>query len=80
MYSTNNEGKLIADERFIRTLKGKISRKIKADDSKSYLHFLNKLVDECNNNYHHYFGKKPVDANYSFLTEEIEADLTVWWS
>ena len=50
MYSTNNEGKLIADERFIRTLKGKISRKIKADDSKSYLHFLNKLVDECNNN------------------------------
>ena len=43
-----------------------------ASDSKSYLGYLNKLVDECNNTYHHSISKKPIDANYSTLTEKIE--------
>ena len=30
-----------------------------ADDSKSYLFYLNKLVDEYNNSYHYSIGKKP---------------------
>ena len=29
-----------------------------ANDSKSYLDDLNKLLEECNNNYHRYIGKK----------------------
>ena len=34
--------------------------------------YLNKLVDEYNNS--HYIGKKPIDANWSPLTEEIETN------
>ena len=43
-----------------------------ANDSKSYLGYLNKLVDQCNNTYHCSIDKKPVDADYSALTEEID--------
>ena len=43
-----------------------------ANDSKSYLSYLNKLVDEYNTTYHHSIGKKPVNADYSALSAEIE--------
>ena len=33
---------------------------------------MNKLVDECNNTYHHFIGKKHIHADYSGVTEEIE--------
>ena len=36
-----------------------------SNDSKCYLSYLNKLVDQCNNTYHHSIGKKPVNADYS---------------
>ena len=39
-----------------------------------YLGYLNKLADECNNSYHYSFGKKPVDADYSPLTEDLNAE------
>ena len=39
---------------------------------KSYLGYLNKLVDEYNNNYNHANDKKFLDAHYSDLTEDIE--------
>ena len=39
-----------------------------ANDTKPYLGYLNKLVDQCNNTYHRSIGKKPVDADYSDLT------------
>ena len=43
-----------------------------ADDSKSYLSYLNKIVDQYNNTYHHSINKKPINADYSALTENIE--------
>ena len=43
--------------------------------TKSYLGYLNKLVDEDNNTYHCYIGKRPIHADYSALTEEIESGL-----
>ena len=46
MYLTYNEGKTAVDERFIKTLKGKINKKMTANDSKSHLGYLNKLVDQ----------------------------------
>ena len=46
-----------------------------AHNKKSCLGYLNKLVDEHNNTYHHYIGKKPVDADNSALTEEIDTNL-----
>ena len=42
--------KSVATERFIRTLKVKIYKKTAINDSKSYLSYSNKLVDEYNNN------------------------------
>ena len=45
-----------------------------ANDSKSYLPYLNKLVDQYSNTYHHSIGKKPINADYSALTEKSETN------
>ena len=47
------------------------------NNRKSYLYYLNKLVDKYNNGYHHSVGKKLINADYSALTEEIETNLKV---
>ena len=39
------------------------------NNNKSYLGYLNKLVDEYNNTYHHSIGKIPIHAEYSALTK-----------
>ena len=43
-----------------------------ANDSKSYLSCLNKLVDECDNAYHHSIGNKLVHADYATLAENLK--------
>ena len=48
-----------------------------AADSKSYLSYLNKLVDQYNNIYHHFIDKEPINADYYSLTEKIESNLKV---
>ena len=70
MYSTHNESKSVIAERFIKTLKSKIYKRMTANNSKSYLPYLNNLVDQQNNTYHHSFGEKPINADYSALTEK----------
>ena len=45
-----------------------------ANDSKSYLSYLNKLVDQPNNTYHHSISKKPINTNYSAVTEKTETN------
>ena len=45
-----------------------------ANDSKSYLRYLNKLVNQYNNTYHHSINKKSINADYSALTEKIETN------
>ena len=72
MYSTHNEGNSVISERFIKTLKSKIYKKMTANDNKPFLPYLNKLVDEYNNTYHHFINKKPINADYSALTENVE--------
>ena len=56
--SSHNEGKSVVAERSLRTLNTKIHKKIIDNNKKSYLSYLNKLVDEYNNS--------------SNLTEEFE--------
>ena len=46
-----------------------------AINSRSYLPYLNKLVHQSNNTYHHSIGKKPINADCSALTEKIETNL-----
>ena len=43
-----------------------------ANHRKSYLPYLNKLVDEYNNTYHHSISNKLINADYSALTGNIE--------
>ena len=45
-----------------------------ANDCKSYLSYLNKLVDQSNNTYHHSVSKKPINTNYSAVTEKAETN------
>ena len=47
---------------------------MRANDKKSHLSYLNKLVDQYNNTHHNSIGKKPVDGDYSAFTEEIETE------
>ena len=46
-----------------------------ANDSKSDLPYLNKLVDQYNNTYHHSIKKIPINADYSALIEKIDTNL-----
>ena len=48
-----------------------------ANSIKFYFHYLNKLVDQYNNNYHHSIGKKSINANYSALTESKKTNTKV---
>ena len=57
MYSAHNEGKSVITERCIKTLKAKTCKKMRANNNKSYLAYLNKLVDQYNNTYHQSVGK-----------------------
>ena len=75
MYSTHIEEKWVIPERFTKILKAKIYKNI--SDSKYYLSFLNKLVDQYNNTFHHFINKKPINANYWALNERIETNLKV---
>ena len=72
MYSAHNEGKSVIAERFIKTLKAKIYKKMTANDSKFYFPCLNKLVDQCNNTYYHSINKKAINADFSALTEKLK--------
>ena len=49
-YLIHNEGKSVVAEKFLQ--------KLTANESKSYLSYLNKLVDQFNNTYHHSIVKK----------------------
>ena len=46
-----------------------------ANDSKSYLTYLNKLIVQYNFTYHHSISKKPISDDYSDLTDEIETNV-----
>ena len=58
MYSTQNKGKSVISGRFIKILKGKTCKKVTANGSKFYLSYVNKLVDQNSNTYHHSIIKK----------------------
>ena len=45
-----------------------------ANDNKSYLNYLIKLVDQYNNTYHHFIDRKPISVYFSALSEIIEAN------
>ena len=58
MYSTNNEGKPVIAERFIRTLKNKIHKYMTSISKNVYIDKLDDIVDEYKNTYHTSILKK----------------------
>ena len=48
-----------------------------ANGSKSYLSYLNKLVDQYNNTYYYSNGKNLINSDYSALTEKIQIKIKV---
>ena len=62
MYSTNNEGKSVVAERFIRTLKSKIYKHMTSISKNVYIDKLDDIVNECNIAYHTTIKMKPIDV------------------
>ena len=62
MYLTNNEGKSVVAERFIRTLKNKIYKYITSISKNVYIDKLDDVVRKYNNTYHTSIKMKPVDV------------------
>ena len=62
MYSTNNEGKSVIAERFIKTLKSKIYKYMTSISKNVYIDKLNAIVNKYNNTYHTTIKMKPIDV------------------
>ena len=62
MYSTNNQGKSVIAERFIRILKNKIYKYMTSIPKNVYIDKLDDIVKEKNNTYHTSVKMKPVDV------------------
>ena len=62
MYSTNNEGKSVIAERFIRTLKNKIYKYMTSISKNVYIDKLDDIVKKYNNTYHTSIKIKHVDV------------------
>ena len=62
MYSTYNEGKSVAAERFIRTLKNKLDKHTTATNKNVYYNILDDVVNKYNNTEHCTIKMKPKDV------------------
>ena len=71
MYSTNNEGKSVIAERFIRTLKNKIYKYMTSISKNVYIDKLDDIVKKYNNTYHTTIKIKPADNTYIDFEKEV---------
>ena len=77
MYSTYNEGKSVAAERFIRTLKSKLYKHMTATGKNVYYDVLDDVVNEYNNSKHSTIKMKPIDVKNNkrvYIDEHNEKD------
>ena len=65
MYSTENEGKSVVAERFIRTLKNKIYKYMTLISKIVYIDKLDNIVNKYNDTCHRAIKMKPVDVKRS---------------
>ena len=72
MYSTFNEGKSVAPERFIRTLKNKIFKHMTAISKNVYFDVLDDIVNKYNNTVHRTIKVKPIDVTNDSFAEYNE--------
>ena len=69
MYSTYNERKSVVAERFIRTLKHKIFKRMTAISKNVYFDVLEDIVDKYNNTVHRTIKLKPIDITFNSYVE-----------
>ena len=62
MYSTNNEGKSVIAERFIRAITNKIYKYMTSISKDVHIYKLDDIVKKYNNTYHKSIKMKPVDV------------------
>ena len=72
MYSTYNEGKSVAAERFIRTLKNKIFKHMTAISKNVYFDVLDGIVNKYNNTVHRTIKMKPIDVTDILMLNTME--------
>ena len=65
IYSTQNEGKSIVAEGFIKTLKNKINKYMTSTSKNAYIDILDGIVNKYNNIYHNSIKMKSVDVKSS---------------
>ena len=74
MYSTHNEGKSVAAQRFIRTSKNKAYKYMASISKIVYIDKLDDIVNECNNTYYRTIKMKPIivkDSPYNNIDKEV---------
>ena len=69
MYSTHNEGKSVAAERFIRVLKNKIYKYMTSISKNVYIDNLDDIVNKYNNTYPRTMKMKPIDVKPSIYID-----------
>ena len=78
MYSTYNEGKSVAAERFIRTLKNKLYKHMTATDKNVFYDVLDDAINKYNNTKHSTIKMKPIDVGDNdkrvYIDEHNEKD------
>ena len=72
IYSTYNEGKSAATERFIRTLKNKIFKHMTTISKSVYFDVLDNIVDRYNNTVHRTIKIKPIKVTDDYYAEYNE--------
>ena len=71
-YSTQNQGKYVVAERFIRTLRNKIYKHMTTISKNMYFDVLNDIFNEYNNTYHKAIKIKPIDVKSNSFAEYNE--------
>ena len=75
MFSTHKEGKSVAAERFIRTLKNNIYKYMTSASKNLYIDKLDDIINENNNTYHRTIKMKPIDVkNNTFINIDKEVN------
>ena len=72
MYLTYNEGKSVAAERFIRTLKSRFFKHMTAASKNPYFDVLDNMVNEYNNTVHRSIKMNSIDVRSDSYAEHNE--------
>ena len=76
MYSTHNEGKSVAAERFIKTLKKNIYKYMTSISKNVYIDKLDDIVNEYNNSYHRTIKMEPIDIKDNTYIKEVRKEVS----